>query len=218
MNIINDNLTWTWNIVTESSSICIRIASFLPPRWWGVDGVPSTPDGVLKECVIREPGIVFVGPIESKDIFVYRFSFQIISKLINLKWKIKRKTKMEFVVAVFFGRKALWICVVSGKLGWYGVNASSLRQCQKSVIWKKERKSLIKFVIKRLWLISGEKTIYWIWLLNAHNAHNNISKDGSIPKPMTRNHINKNIDVVIIEKSHKLLFLPSTSKSNNKYI
>lgn len=47
----------------------MRMASFLPPRWWGVDGVPSTPDGVLNEWVIRVPGgNVDPGPIESSDI------------------------------------------------------------------------------------------------------------------------------------------------------
>lgn len=60
-----DFLTCTWNSVTESSSICTRMANFLPLRLF-VDAVPSTPDGVLSECVIRPvPG---VGPIESNDI------------------------------------------------------------------------------------------------------------------------------------------------------
>lgn len=63
--------TCTWNSVTESSSICTRIASFLPPRLL-VEAVPSTPDGVLSECVIRPiPDPVPVpGPIESNDILM----------------------------------------------------------------------------------------------------------------------------------------------------
>lgn len=73
-------LTCTWNKVTESSSICTRIANFLPP-WLTPDAEPSTPDGVLNECVIRLPPTfplffdVAVGPTESNDILVLFFFF-----------------------------------------------------------------------------------------------------------------------------------------------
>lgn len=59
-------LTCTWNNVTESSSICTRMANFLPLRL-AVEAVPSTPDGVLSECVILP--VAGAGPIESNDIF-----------------------------------------------------------------------------------------------------------------------------------------------------
>lgn len=47
-------LTCTWNFSIESSSIWTFTSSFLPLRL-PVDADPSTPDGVLSECVIREP-------------------------------------------------------------------------------------------------------------------------------------------------------------------
>lgn len=65
-------LTCTWNSVTESSSICTRIANFFPLRL-AVDAVPSTPDGVLSECVIRP--VAGAGPIESSDIVEFSVSF-----------------------------------------------------------------------------------------------------------------------------------------------
>lgn len=62
-------LTWTWNIVIESSSICTRTASFLPPPML-TSVAPSTPDGVLSECVIRLAGNPFeVWPSEFSDMF-----------------------------------------------------------------------------------------------------------------------------------------------------
>lgn len=48
--------TCTWNNVIESSSIWTRTANFLLPRLT-VDDEPSTPDGVLNECVIRDPDV-----------------------------------------------------------------------------------------------------------------------------------------------------------------
>lgn len=53
---VNVKTTCTWNNVTESSSICTRMASFFDPRP-AVDADPSTPDGVLIECVIRLPDV-----------------------------------------------------------------------------------------------------------------------------------------------------------------
>lgn len=47
-------ITCTWNKVIESSSIWTRTPNFLDPRLI-VDAEPSTPDGVLIECVIRLP-------------------------------------------------------------------------------------------------------------------------------------------------------------------
>lgn len=63
-------LTWTWNNVIESSSICTRTANFFPPprEWWDVDVDPSTPDGVLNECVIRLFGCPLEAPSEFRDI------------------------------------------------------------------------------------------------------------------------------------------------------
>lgn len=71
-------------MVTESSSIWIRTASFLPPRDCDAEMLPSTPDGVLSEWIIRVPESVPMpelssplppppppradGPIESSDI------------------------------------------------------------------------------------------------------------------------------------------------------
>lgn len=49
-------ITCTWNKVIESSSIWTRTANFLDPRLT-VDADPSTPDGVLIECVIRLPDV-----------------------------------------------------------------------------------------------------------------------------------------------------------------
>ncbi|EDS26028.1 hypothetical protein CpipJ_CPIJ017890 [Culex quinquefasciatus] len=42
-------------MVTESSNIWIRTASFLPPRDCDAEMLPSTPDGVLSEWIIRVP-------------------------------------------------------------------------------------------------------------------------------------------------------------------
>lgn len=63
------SLTWTWNIVIESSSIWTRTASFLPPprEWWLAEVDPSTPDGVLSECVMRLLGWPFEAPNEFRD-------------------------------------------------------------------------------------------------------------------------------------------------------
>lgn len=69
------SLTWTWNIVIESSSICTRTASFLPPPML-TSVAPSTPDGVLSECVIRLPGRPFdVWPSEFSDISINNFFY-----------------------------------------------------------------------------------------------------------------------------------------------
>jgi hypothetical protein len=59
----------------ESSNICTRMASFLPPprECCVTADDPSTPDGVLSECVIRLPGspFVFDVPSEFNDMILY---------------------------------------------------------------------------------------------------------------------------------------------------
>lgn len=52
--VVEKTITCTWNNVIESSSIWTRTAIFFDPRPI-VDADPSTPDGVLIECVIRLP-------------------------------------------------------------------------------------------------------------------------------------------------------------------
>lgn len=96
-------LTWTWNIVIESSSICTRTASFFPPpRECDVDVDPSTPDGVLNECVIRLLGCPLEGPSEFRDIAL--FSVQLATFLKEVKHFYITSTFIKF-----FTRCQHWI-------------------------------------------------------------------------------------------------------------
>lgn len=98
MNNLNYSfkLTKTWNNVTLSSNIWMRTASFFPPRV--CRAVPSTPDGVLSECVILlldfkvpAPVLPEEGPIESNDIF----ECYCIEKMLNFRFLQKRQRRKK---------------------------------------------------------------------------------------------------------------------------
>lgn len=93
-------ITCTWNNVTESSSIWMRIANFLDPRLTD-DADPSTPDGVLIEWVIRLPEAVACdGAIFWNCLFV-----------VEISWTPENYTPLRLFGRFQFHLYMLWVFV-----------------------------------------------------------------------------------------------------------